>query len=463
VILLSKGHYICFTKQNHMKKLVVFFFTFLLSAYGFAQDDQQYIRPSSLGFSFVLYDFVTPQRIQASSLSTVLREKQTARFNEMGAGIALSYFKGLRNKLDFAGTFMAASADYTLPNTFGTVSADLLLQADASLQFKMVPDRYFFSPYLSAGVGANKYGSYFGAFVPLGVGFKFNFFEEATLFVNAKYHIPVTGETMRGHFVYGFGIGGIVGEKRAATKTVPLPQAPQDSDSDGIANDVDQCPDIAGVAKYNGCPVPDTDKDGIDDEADSCVTVAGVARYNGCPVPDSDKDGINDEDDKCKEVAGVAKYAGCPVPDSDGDGVNDEEDKCPQLPGTAANQGCPEIKEEVRKQVAYNAARVYFVTGSSKLSSKSNKALDDVVKILGSDANFKLSIEGHTDNVGKDEYNQTLSEARAASVKEYLVKKGIDESRLTAQGFGETQPIADNNSAAGKAKNRRVVMKVSYF
>jgi outer membrane protein OmpA-like peptidoglycan-associated protein len=106
---------------------------------------------------------------------------------------------------------------------------------------------------------------------------------------------------------------------------------------------------------------------------------------------------------------------------------------------------------------------VYFVTASYKLSSKSNKALNNVAKILTDDPNLKLSIEGHTDNVGKDEYNQSLSENRAASVKEYLVKRGIDESRLTAQGFGETQPIADNNTAAGKAKNRRVVMNVTYY
>lgn len=447
-----------------MKKTALALLTLLLFADGFAQSNYQYIRPTAIGFSFVFYDFETPQRIQASSLTTVLREKQTASFSEMGAGIALSYFKGLRTKLDFAGTLTAASADYTLPNTSNRVAADLLLQADASLQFKMIPDKYFFIPYVSAGAGANKYGSYYGAFIPLGVGFRFNFFDEASFYVNAKYHVPVTEETVRRHFVYGFGISGIVGEKRAPEiKTVALPQTPQDSDSDGIANDIDKCPDIAGLQKYEGCPVPDTDNDGVNDEQDSCTTVAGVARFNGCPVPDSDKDGINDEEDKCPDVAGVAKYGGCPVPDSDKDGVNDEEDKCPQLAGTAANQGCPEIKEEVRKQVTYNATRVYFITAGYALSSKSNSALENVVKLLNDDPNLKLSIEGHTDNVGADEYNQTLSENRAASVKEYLVKKGIDESRLSAQGFGETKPLADNKTAAGKAKNRRVVMTVSYY
>jgi outer membrane protein OmpA-like peptidoglycan-associated protein len=81
---------------------------------------------------------------------------------------------------------------------------------------------------------------------------------------------------------------------------------------------------------------------------------------------------------------------------------------------------------------------------------------------MESDKDIKLSIEGHTDNVGKDDYNQTLSEQRANSVRAYLLSKGIDESRLIAQGFGETQPIADNKTAAGKAKNRRVVMKADY-
>jgi len=197
-----------------MKKSFLFFITLLPFASAFTQNTQEYIRPSSIGFSFVFYDFVTPQRIQASSLSTVLREKQTASFKEMGAGLAISYFKGLRDKLDFAGTFTFVSADYTLPNNSRSVRSDMLLQADAAAQFKMLPDNYFFSPYVSAGLGANKYGNYFGAFMPLGLGFKFNFFQEAALFVNAKYHVPITDETVRGHMVYGFGLAGVVGNRK---------------------------------------------------------------------------------------------------------------------------------------------------------------------------------------------------------------------------------------------------------
>jgi len=242
----------------------------------------------------------------------------------------------------------------------------------------------------------------------------------------------------------------------------PVPDPPKDSDGDGILDVNDKCPTVPGVAKYEGCPVPDTDGDGINDDDDKCPTVKGVAKYQGCPIPDTDGDGINDEDDKCPTVPGVAAYQGCPVPDRDKDGIPDSEDKCPDVPGVAAEQGCPEITEEVTKTINYAAKNVYFNTASTKLLPKSFAKLDDVVKVLNDNMSLKLKIDGHTDYVGADDYNLKLSDGRAASVKAYLVSKGIDESRLTSEGFGETMPIADNKTAAGRAENRRVEMKAHY-
>jgi outer membrane protein OmpA-like peptidoglycan-associated protein len=226
---------------------------------------------------------------------------------------------------------------------------------------------------------------------------------------------------------------------------------------------VDKCPDVKGFSKYQGCPVPDTDKDGINDEDDKCPDVPGVARYQGCPVPDKDKDGINDEDDKCPDVPGVARYQGCPIPDSDGDGINDEEDKCPNLAGVPENQGCPAIPDAIIKRVEFAAKNILFVTGSAKLQASSYKGLTDVAKILKENPDMTISVDGHTDNVGSDELNQKLSDNRSNSVMNYLVSKGVDASRITAAGHGETMPIADNKTATGRQQNRRVELKLSYY
>ena len=188
-----------------------------------------------------------------------------------------------------------------------------------------------------------------------------------------------------------------------------------------------------------------------------------MARYNGCPIPDADGDGINDENDKCPTVPGVARYQGCPIPDTDGDGVNDEEDRCPKVFGVRENFGCPIIKEEIVKKVTTSANNIYFQIGKDVLLAKSFKSLDEVVTILNDDKELKLDIEGHTSSTGTDKINIPLSKNRAASVYNYLVKKGIDTTRLTSQGFGATKPIADNKTLKGRALNRRVEMKLRYF
>ncbi len=229
----------------------------------------------------------------------------------------------------------------------------------------------------------------------------------------------------------------------------PIP----DTDGDGINDKEDKCPTVKGVREYQGCPIPDTDGDGINDKEDKCPTVFGVKEYQGCPIPDTDGDGILDKDDKCPTVFGVIEYQGCPIPDTDGDGLNDKEDKCPNLAGPIDNKGCPD----------YAANYTLFATGKYQLLSKSYKGLDEVVKILKDNPDMYLSIDGHTDHVGQDEYNHTLSHNRAAAVKNYFISKGIAENRLKSAGHGETMPIADNNTAAGRQKNRRVEMKLSYY
>jgi len=218
---------------------------------------------------------------------------------------------------------------------------------------------------------------------------------------------------------------------------------------------------VSGVSAYKGCPVPDTDADGLNDDIDKCPLVAGTSKYMGCPVPDSDNDGINDENDKCPQIKGVARYKGCPVPDADKDGVNDEEDKCPNVPGDIDNEGCPKIEEAVIKKVDFTAKSIQFEAGSSDLLVSSKKSLDELASVLMGDKSLKLKIDGHTDNTGNSERNKQLSETRANTVKNYLIKKGVDAARLTAEGFGSDKPLGDNNTAEGRAVNRRTELTVS--
>ena len=238
-----------------------------------------------------------------------------------------------------------------------------------------------------------------------------------------------------------------------------------DDDNDGVHNCYDRCPDTPqGVqVDENGCPI-DSDKDGVADYLDKCPnTPAGVqVDENGGPV-DGDGDGVADYLDKCPNTPmGVqVDDKGCPL-DSDGDGINDAEDKCPNKPGPASNFGCPELKKEVRNLFKKAMNGIQFETGKDIIKKVSYPILDQIVAVMELNEEYNLTISGHTDNVGDDAMNLDLSERRAASVRKYLINKGIDENRLTSLGFGETKPIADNKTSKGRALNRRVEFEISY-
>ncbi|GAL81674.1 OmpA [Algibacter lectus] len=174
---------------------------------------------------------------------------------------------------------------------------------------------------------------------------------------------------------------------------------------------------------------------------------------------DTDNDGVLDNIDICPKVAGPVENSGCPWKDTDNDGVADKFDECVDVAGTVANKGCPEVvvpTVEVQATLNAYAKTILFNSGKSSIKTESNKVLAEIVNILGEYPDAKFSIEGHTDSSGGDTLNQRLSDARANAVKAYLVKNGVDEFRLSAIGFGETRPIATNATSAGRADNRRV-------
>jgi outer membrane protein OmpA-like peptidoglycan-associated protein len=207
------------------------------------------------------------------------------------------------------------------------------------------------------------------------------------------------------------------------------------------------------------CPALDDDGDGVINSADACPTVAGLAELKGCPAKDGDGDGIADHLDRCPEVAGLAELKGCPAKDGDGDGIADHLDKCPDVAGVAEAQGCPPPKAklnlETRKIEILEI--VYFDTNKATIQQRSYPLLDEVARIVRENPSLKkVVVEGHTDSTGKADYNLRLSGERARAVMGYLVDQGVNPGRLEAKGYGQTRPVGDNATRAGREQNRRV-------
>lgn len=256
-------------------------------------------------------------------------------------------------------------------------------------------------------------------------------------------------------------------KKNGCPKVVP----PADQDGDGILDQDDACPTEPGIRTNdpatNGCP--DRDGDGIVDKVDACVDVKGVPnadpKKHGCP-PDRDGDGVYDFEDACVDVPGVRtndpKTNGCP-PDQDGDGVLDSEDACPTIPGPRNSDpkknGCPLVY--VTEKEIKITEQIKFKFDSAEILKESDGLLSTIKQIFEEHPEItKVRIEGHTDNVGKPEYNKGLSNRRAASVAKWLTDKGIKKERLESQGYGLEQPIDTNDTPEGRANNRRVQFNI---
>ena len=245
-----------------------------------------------------------------------------------------------------------------------------------------------------------------------------------------------------------------------------------DRDHDGIPNDRDQCPDepedFDGFNDLDGCPELDNDRDGIPDAIDSCTgkpeDMDGFEDEDGCPDPDNDDDGIVDARDMCpdepEDLDGFQDEDGCPDLDNDGDGVADESDNCPDTPAGVAvgDDGCLSAEEMPQTLVLKG---VSFRTGSAQLTPGSIGILAEVAASLRAWPDKHVEIRGHTDSTGNPESNRELSQRRAMSVRDSLIQMGISPSRITAVGYGQEFPIADNGTAEGRSQNRRVEVHVA--
>ena len=184
-----------------------------------------------------------------------------------------------------------------------------------------------------------------------------------------------------------------------------------------------------------------------------------------CKVPDSDGDGVFDNMDKCPNTPAGRKVnaQGCEL-DTDGDGVVDAMDKCPTVPAKTAD-GCPAAVVEPAPVVnpAPVAAPqklvlgdVLFATNEATLTQNATATLDKAAASLQEWGHIKVEVAGYTDDRGTAKYNESLSSRRADAVRTYLIGKGVDADRLTAKGYGESSPVADNATVEGRSENRRV-------
>src|SRR6266566_4007377 len=374
--------------------------------------------------------------------------------NQIGGGGRLGYFfsPAIGVELDLG---------YQQPTPWGGGTNAGLALGSGSLVLNMGSDRnlfYILGGYTRLSFSNNPSYSFTDNAVHGAIGDRIFFGDRVALRVEGRaIYSPSSGFTgtssWAGHIVGSAGLSIFTG-----------PSGFRDADLDGVADKNDKCPGTpAGAAvDAQGCP-RDSDRDGVYDGIDACPnTPAGATvDHSGCPV-DSDHDGVPDGIDKCPNtpVGTEVDSVGCQrATDSDGDGVDDTKDKCP---GTAAGtkvdaSGCPILFTEARTPVVLRG--VTFETGRSALKPDSYTILDIVAASLVANPDIKIEIAGHTDNTGSAATNTRLSQARAAAVQAYLASKGVAPQRMVAKGYGPSQPVAPNTTAAGRAQNRRVELR----
>ncbi|HUR29895.1 MAG TPA: OmpA family protein [Saprospiraceae bacterium] len=393
-----------------------------------------------------------------------------------------------------------------LGNKTDEVVNEHIIGLDAQLHYYFLPNPNRFKPYLLAGIGGVFQGKdSINIQVPVGIGVDIQLAPNA--YFNIQSEFRWSSAENNNNFNHGIGFKYFFGRKDMDSIPV-LTVVNVDTDGDGISNQFDVCPDVAGLVAFAGCP--DSDGDGVEDSKDDCVTVAGLIEFKGCPdrdndgisdnmdacpdsagpvanngcpteVKDSDNDGISDDSDQCPDRSGPLKFNGCPdtdndgiadpsdkcpnaaglavfggCPDTDKDGIEDAKDKCPNTAGPASNNGCPIIEAKDREVLSFAMKAVQFELGKATLKSESYTVLNQIADIMRKYPDYNLSIEGHTDNTGTAEVNHKLSHSRARACYEYLIQRGIPANRMTHKGYGQTRPIADNSTYSGRTLNRRV-------
>lgn len=459
-------------KMRHLLTVVIFLVTCFSAV---AQDGNN---KNALTFRALLADYFNPNGGDLSD------------YKPYRYGYGFSYNRNLTSFLDVSVPFRFLNGRLKDQSTNTYVFG-----GDIQAQAKYYKPGNKVIPYILSGFGGDYIKDEGVNFqIPVGAGVDIRMFDRGYFNFNTEYRFSL--KTNRNNFIHGIGFKYLLGKKNKLA----------DMDSDGVVDSLDLCPDIKGLAAFNGCPdsdndgvpdhldecpdkpgsakskgCPDKDFDGIPDHLDKCPNQAGPIENQGCPVVDKDGDGIPDTEDLCPDVPGMKSAMGCPdmdedgvpddkdecpdmpglkifkgCPDTDGDGVEDRYDRCPDIPGSKANKGCPEIKKEDRQKLEFAMQAVQFELGKTTLLTSSYPILNDIADIMKRYPDYFLTISGHTDPSGKIETNRKLSTNRAKACYNYLVSKGISTGRMEYVGYGPDKPRFDNSTEEGRIKNRRV-------
>ncbi len=504
-----------------MKKIISIIVLGILTLQLAAQVPQER-KPSTLAFHVFYNDFNTAQQIKTSSLNTVLNNRLWTKIGEMQTGFGINYFKGIRNKIDFVATIDGSWTDYLYEDGSTNGSNQFLLDANAALNFKMLTDKHTLVPYISSGVGVSLYQGKTGFYVPVGAGLQFNVFNEALIFTNIQYRYALTS-TVNDHFYYTVGIAVIIGKNKVKPAEIVEPVKKEISNKNMVVSVYDEAtglplpnvevslagPDnqklnaftnASGKAFFTSISPSDYGVSGLLNQINSSTqnieksafetkenqinislthndpqfTLKGVVINKTQNIPEGNV-AITITNDAKQTIISEQSHSEYGIFQTQLEAESDFT-----LFGKKASYISNIVKvstkglsrsatlfvnleldiEEAKVGQSIVLNQIYFEVGKATVDTAFSTDLDKLVQFLKDNTETKLEIQGHTDNTGSLKLNNKLSQSRANSIVDYLVKQGIDSRRISAKGFGPSLPIADNSKSEGRSKNRRVVIKV---